>query len=365
MRAVIIAGGFGTRMRPLSLSRPKPLIPVANRPLLEYQVGILRKAGISEIVFATNYLAEQIVEHFGDGSRFGISMSYRVEPEPMDTAGAIRYAVDGMPPKRCIVFNGDTLHDFDLSAILDYHDSVQAEVTLTLYRVNRPHPFGVVPLNAKGQVEAFIEPTKEQKLAAERGDKSEGSDLINAGLYIIEPEIVERIPLRKCSIEREFYPGLLKSGGSVFGYECGGYWIDIGRPSQLLKATKALLTKELKLTALISGECQDKRWIGIDAQIADSARIDQGCHIGVGCVIGENVVVTGQTTIGIGCRIGAGSILDGCILMERDTVGENCRLTRCVIDQNCRIEDYVKATEVVLGAEGIIGPWSSLGDSIL
>jgi mannose-1-phosphate guanylyltransferase len=167
MRGVIIAGGFGTRLRPLTLRRPKPLIPVANRPFLEYQVAQLRAAGVEEIVFATNYLADRIEAHFGDGSRFGVRMRYAMEQEPLGTAGAIRNAVEGLPPMRCIVFNGDILTDFDLGAIVRSHLERKAQATLTLYRVQRPHPYGIIQVAEDGRVQAFIEPSEEQKRAAE------------------------------------------------------------------------------------------------------------------------------------------------------------------------------------------------------
>jgi mannose-1-phosphate guanylyltransferase len=173
LRGVIIAGGFGTRLRPLTLRRPKPLIPVANRPFLEYQVAQLKAAGADEIVFATNYLAERIEAHFGDGSRFGVRMRYAVETEPLGTAGAIRNAVEGLPPDRAIVFNGDILTDFDIGAIVRQHLENRAAVTLTLHRVNRPHPYGVIPVAEDGRVQAFLEPTEEQKRAADRGEPME------------------------------------------------------------------------------------------------------------------------------------------------------------------------------------------------
>lgn len=355
---------MGTRMRPLSIARPKPLIPIANRPLLEYQVSILRQAGIIEIVFGTNYLAEQIVDHFGDGSRFGVQMSYRVEPEPMDTAGAIRFAVEGLSPKRCVVFNGDTLHDFDLGSILETHETRRAEITLTLYRVARPHPFGIVPLDESGRVMAFIEPTKEQKLAAQQGAPADSSDLINAGLYVLEPEVVDQIPLRRCSIEREFFPSILERGGAVYGHDATGVWTDVGRPALLLDATRDLLAGNLALSHLIPGQLIGGYWTEGAGDAYVSASIEAGCHIGRDATIGEGAVLKDQTVVGRGCRIGDDTVLDGCILHEEVSVGSHCELSRCIVDRQCVISDNVRATEIVLAAGSVLNEHSALGHRI-
>lgn len=359
MRGVIIAGGFGTRLRPLTLCRPKPLMPVANRAFLEYQVAQLKAAGADEIVFATNYLAERIEAHFGDGSRFGVRMRYAVEREPLGTAGAIRNAIEGLPPDRAIVFNGDILTDFDIGAIVRQHMERNAQVTLTLYRVRRPHPYGVIQVAQDGRVQAFLEPTEEQKRAADKGEPMEGDDFINAGIYIIEPETLARIPLRPCSIEREFYPHILAEGVPVYGVEGVGFWLDIGRPAQYVRATRALLSGEVKTALPPAGyRTEHGYWMGADAAVEPDAEIEAGCQIGESACIGSRVQLSGYTVVGAGCEIGAGSSLHGCILGERVQIGDGCQLTDCILDDECIIEPHVRLRNAVLGAESVIRAYS-------
>jgi len=360
LRGVIIAGGFGTRLRPLTLRRPKPLMPVANRPFLEYQVAQLKAAGADEIVFATNYLAERIEAHFGDGSRFGVRMRYAVETEPLGTAGAIRNAVEGLPPDRAIVFNGDILTDFDIGAIVRQHLENRAAVTLTLYRVNRPHPYGVIQVADDGGVQAFLEPTEEQKRAADRGEPMEGSDFINAGIYIMEPEVIARIPLRPCSIEREFYPQILAEGERVYGVEGRGFWLDIGRPAQYLRATRALLSGEVKTALPPAGRRTEQGyWLGAETEIEPDAEIEAGCHIGDYACIEARVQLSGYTVVGAGCAIGGGSRLHGCILGERVQIGDGCHLIDCILDDEVVIEPHVRLRNAVLGAGSIVRAYST------
>lgn len=361
MRGVIIAGGFGTRLRPLTLRRPKPLMPVANRAFLEYQVAQLKQAGAEEIVFATNYLADRIESHFGDGSRFGVRMRYAHEHEPLGTAGAIRNAVEGLPPMRAIVFNGDILTDFDIGAIVRQHLQRAAEVTLTLYRVARPHPYGVIQLNDEGRVLAFLEPTEEQKRAADRGTPMEGSDFINAGIYILEPEVIARIPLRPCSIEREFYPQILNEGARVYGAEGKGFWLDIGRPAQYLRATRALLSGEVKTALSPGGHCTEHGyWLDGYADIAPDAEIEAGCLVGANASIEPRVKISGYTVVGANSTLGSGSILHGCVLGTHVQIGDGCHLVDCILDDEVIVEPHVRMRGAVIGAGSIIRAYSSM-----
>lgn len=362
MRGVIIAGGFGTRLRPLTLRRPKPLIPVANRPFLEYQVAQLRAAGVEEIVFATNYLADRIEAHFGDGSRFGVRMRYAMEHEPLGTAGAIRNAVEGLPPMRCIVFNGDILTDFDIGAIVRSHLERKAQATLTLYRVARPHPYGVIQVADDGRVLAFLEPSEEQKRAADRGEPMEGSDFINAGIYVLEPELIAQIPLRPCSIEREFYPQILEQGVPVYGFEGQGFWLDIGRPAQYMRATRALLSGEVRTVLTPPGtRTPDGYWQMHEAEVEPDAEIEAGCHIGASACIESRVRLSGYTVVGAGSTIGSGSTLHGCILGAHVKIGDGCHLENCILDDEVVVESHAVIRGAVLGAGSQIRAYSTVG----
>ncbi len=226
MQGIIIAGGFGTRFRPLTYTRPKPLMPILNRPLLEYQVGLLKAHGITEIVFATNYMAEAMERHFGDGIRFGVKMRYAQEDQPLGTAGAIRNAANSLWRRETVVvFNGDIVTDFDLSAIIELHRKRGARATIALKAVPSPNPYGVLDLDSEGRVLAWREPTEEQKkaLAANPNVEQTGWDYINAGFYVLEPEVIESIPEgRMVSIEREIYPRMIAQRRGFIRRACRG-----------------------------------------------------------------------------------------------------------------------------------------------
>ena len=339
MKGIIIAGGLGTRLRPLTYQRPKPLVPVANRPFLEYQVGLLRKYGIEDIVFATNYMADSIEGHFGDGARFGVRMRYALEDQPLGTGGAIRNAADLFPGESVAVFNGDVLTDFDIGRILAFHAEKQAIATITLSEVPSPHPFGVLILNEDGKVREWNEPSEETKkaLAVDQDVMPTGKDFINAGFYVLGPECIERIPQGvKSSVERDIYPALLAEQAAVYGIAPGGFWMDVGRAEQLLIATQAALSGAVK-TAV------------------------PGLAVGEGTTIAPSTWINGLTAIGKNCRIGAESRLENCILMDGVTVGSHVRLTGVIIDAGAVIEDEVVISGRGSGLTPVIAANSTLG----
>ncbi len=248
MKGIIIAGGFGTRLYPLTYSRPKHLLPVANRPFLEYQVSLLRKAGVDEIVFATNYLADMIENHFGDGSNFGVKMTFALESQPLGTAGAIKNAAALLPDSTVIVLNGDILTDFDINIISSFHVQKKALATIALRPIERPHAFGALKLDENNRVLSWYEPTEAEKkaAAANPSPKTGEFDFINAGIYILEPDVISNIAEnRPVSIEREVYPKLIAETDKVYGFSPDGFWLDIGNPDQYLAANRAVVGREV------------------------------------------------------------------------------------------------------------------------
>ena len=235
--------GLGTRLRPITYRRPKPLMSLANRPFLEYQVALLKKHGITEIVFATNYMAEKIEAHFGDGSRFGVRMRYALEETPLGTGGAIRNAADLFPGEAVAVFNGDILTDFDLSAVVAFHKDRRAISTITLAEVPGPSPFGLLILNEEGRVVEWREPSEETKkaLAADHdmlpSARIHQRRVLRPGAGVHRPNTAGR----PSSVERDIYPKLLAERAAVFGFAPGGFWMDVGRAEQLMTATQAVL----------------------------------------------------------------------------------------------------------------------------
>jgi len=341
MKGIIIAGGAGTRLRPLTYTRPKPLIPVVNRPFLEYQVALLKRHGVDEIIFCTNYMADKIQNHFGDGSAFGVSMRYAIEETPLGTAGAIKNAQSIAGRDTLVVLNGDVLTDFDLSAIIRFHKERDALVTLALKDVPSPSPYGVIVTDEEGRVREFREPSEATKkmLAANPNVERTGTDYINAGIYIMEPEALDAIPSgRPVSIERETYPKMLEEGKRVFAVASNGYWLDIGRAEQYRQATEAILSHEI--TVEVPGEWRSTGyWAESGARVEETPNIAPTVHIGKNARIGAGASVAGRSVIGSDCRIGANATLTDCILEAGVIIGAGVNLTGCILDNCCRVEE--------------------------
>ena len=319
MKGIIIAGGLGTRLRPLTYQRPKPLVPVANRPFLEYQVAHLKRHGIDDIVFATNYMADAIESHFGDGSRFGVRMRCALEDKPLGTGGAIGNAARFFPGEAVAVFNGDILTDLDISAVLTFHREKRAIATITLAEVPSPHPFGILILDETGKVQEWREPSEETKkaLAADHDLVPTGKDLINAGFYVLGPEFLSQInPDVPSSVERDIFPPLIAEQAPIYGIAPNGFWMDVGRAEQLMTATQAVLAGQVKTSV-------------------------PGLAVGEGTTIAPSTWMDGQTTVGKNCRIGAESRLEGSIIMDNVTVGSHVRLSGIIVDEGATIEDEV------------------------
>jgi mannose-1-phosphate guanylyltransferase len=228
MRAVVLVGGFGTRLRPLTFTTPKPMLPVGHRPIVENLVRMLAAAGIDEVVLGLGFKPEPFMEAFPDGICAGVRLHYAVEPEPLDTAGAIRFAADHAGiDDTFVVVNGDVLTDLDVSSLIAFHRSKKAEATIHLTPVEDPSAYGVVAIDADGRVERFVE---------KPAPGTAPSNLINAGTYVLEPSVLQRIETgRKVSIEREIFP-LIVADGRLFAMATDDYWIDTGRPEPYLRA---------------------------------------------------------------------------------------------------------------------------------
>ncbi|MDO8587781.1 MAG: NDP-sugar synthase [Armatimonadota bacterium] len=367
MKGVIIAGGPGTRLRPLTYIRPKPIVPVVNKPFLEYQVDLLKRHGISDIIFCTNYMAEMIEAHFGDGSAHGVRMSYVIEENPLGTAGAVKNAEPLFKGDTLLVFNGDVLTDFDLSAIIDFHKKRKATVTLTLMGVPSPSPYGVIITDEQQRVLEFREPSEEVKKMLARNPNVEhtGTDYINAGTYVIESSIFEQIPADvPYSFERQLFPSLLAGGAPVYGYAAEGYWLDIGRPQQYMEAHRAVLAGSVKVH--VAGRKAAKGyWVMSDGKadpvIDPTAHIGPTVHVGQRTRIEANATIAGIVSIGHDCVIGEGSTVENCVLLDKITVGGNVILKNSIVDSETVIEDNaVIEASCVLASNSRIGFGSAI-----
>lgn len=297
--AILLVGGFGTRLMPLTRNTPKPMLTVAGIPVTEHQLLMAKAAGIKEIVLATSYLSEVFIPYFGDGSAWGMSIKYAVEKEPLGTGGAIRNAAQLLETQESVVIlNGDVLSSHDLSEQIRQHEEHDADVTLHLTQVEDARAFGCVPTDAQGRVTAFLEKMENPV-----------TNQINAGCYVFNPRVISSIPLDTVvSVERETFPQLVASGAKVYGYLENAYWLDIGTPKALLKASTDIVLRTgqglvmpgatVDSTAKVSGgSC-----IGAGASVAAGAQID-GSIVEAGAVIGANAVITNSF-------VAAGAVVD-------------------------------------------------------
>ncbi len=311
MRAVVLVGGFGTRLQPLTLSTPKPMLPVGHVPIIERLVANLGRSGVSDVTFALGFKPEPFIEAFPTGECAGVALQYAVEPSPLDTAGAIRFAAEAAGiDDTFVVVNGDVLTDLDVAQLVRFHRERGAEATLHLIPVADPSSYGVVALDAGGRVERFVE---------KPAPGTAPSNLVNAGTYILEPSVLERIPSgEKVSIERVTFPAVAAARG-LFGMATDDYWIDTGQPEFYLQANLDVLSglrrhdrsvavhasANVDETAVI-----DHALVGPDATVGKCATVRRSVVL-PGAVIDDGATVTDSMVMG---RVGAGAVVNGCVI---------------------------------------------------
>ncbi|WP_327262982.1 NDP-sugar synthase [Streptomyces sp. NBC_01232] len=335
--AILLVGGKGTRLQPLTLSRPKPMVSVAGVPFLAHLVARARAAGIERLVMATSYLPETFGAYFGDGSRFGLQLEYVTETEPLGTGGAIRNAarlLTGGPDSPVAVLNGDILSGTDISLLVGRHRAADADVTLHLTRVDDPRAYGLVPTDPDGRVLRFLEkPTTTADIV---------TDQINAGCYVFRRSVIDSIPAgRPVSVERETFPGLLAADARVLGVTDDAYWLDLGTPAALVRGSADLVLGKVASPAL-PGPCGEALLLE-GCRVAADATVSGGSTIGAGAVVHGGAHVSGSvllegavveagavvrdSVIGAGAVIGAGTVLDCAVIGDRARVGSGNELT--------------------------------------
>ena len=307
--AILLVGGMGTRLQPLTLKTPKPMLQVAGVPFTEHQIRKAADAGIAEIVLATSYKSELFEPYFGNGERFGIKIKYAVEKSALGTGGGIRNAASLLADcDQVVIFNGDVLSGHDLRAQLEFHKKHQADITLYLTQVEDARAYGCVELLENKQIKSFLEKMENPI-----------SNLINAGCYIFNRQIIDKIPQDKVvSVERDTFPNLLANNAKVFGYLDNSYWLDIGTPAALVKASADLITGAITSSATPNHTG--------DSLISPSAQIGSGCVINNGSVIESEVVVESNCQI-TGSIVGSGA-----------KIGGNCKIIDSIIAPGAQIE---------------------------
>ena len=323
--AVVLVGGKGTRLRPLTLSAPKPMLPTAGLPFLQHLLARIGAAGIKHVVLGTSFKAEVFEEYFGDGSKLGLEIDYVTETEPLGTGGGIRNVLPKLRGDHAMVFNGDVLGGTDLGAILDTHESTNADVTLHLVRVSDPRAFGCVPTDADGRVTAFLEKTQDPP-----------TDQINAGCYVFKREIIERIPEgRPVSVEREVFPSLLAEDARIYGHVDSSYWRDMGTPEDFVRGSADLVRGIAPSPAL------------------DGPRGESLVHPGAG--VAPGALLIGGTVVGRGAEVGAGARLDGAVLFDGAVVEAGATVERSIIGFGARIGPRALVRDAVIGDGADIG----------
>ncbi|WP_293817574.1 NDP-sugar synthase [uncultured Corynebacterium sp.] len=332
--AVILVGGKGTRLRPLTNSIPKPMLPVAGAPFLEHLLARIKAAGMTHVVLGTSFKAEVFEEHFGDGSHLGLEIEYVVEDEPLGTGGGIRNVLDHLRYDRAMVFNGDVLGGTDLNAVLETHVEQEADVTLHLLRVSDPRAFGCVPTDADGRVSAFLEKTEDPP-----------TDQINAGSYVFNRSVIEKIPAgRPVSVEREIFPGLLESGARVFGHVDQSYWRDMGTPADFVRGSSDLV-RGIAPSPLLDGRHGE-------------SLVDESSAIAGGALL------LGGTVIGRGVEIGGGARVEESVVFDGVQIEAGATVERCVIAAGVRIGARAHLVDCVIGEGAVIGARCELRDGL-
>ena len=337
MKAVILVGGLGTRLRPLTYNTPKSLVPVLNRPFLEYVLRRLKEHGVDEVILALSHLAPPIEACFGDGSRLGLKISYVLEKSPLGTAGAVKNAAAHVSDT-FFVLNGDVFSDLDFSAMLAYHRQRKARATIALTPVENPVHYGLIESEGDGRVTRFLEKPRPEEVT---------TNMINAGTYVLEPGVLDMIPAGvECSIERRIFPSMLTGGDSVYAFPSAGYWIDIGNPEKYAQLNFDLLSGKGGHYGFTGG---GDIVVGRDSHIHPTARLEGPLLVGDNCDIGKEVIITGPAVIGPGCRIEDAATVSASVIWQEVTVGGGCRLISSIVAGDCVMRPGSEALQAVLG----------------
>ncbi|WP_055618483.1 sugar phosphate nucleotidyltransferase [Streptomyces phaeochromogenes] len=328
--AILLVGGKGTRLRPLTVHTPKPMVPAAGVPFLTHQLARARAAGVEHIVLATSYLAEVFEPHFGDGSSLGLHIEYVTEEEPLGTGGAIRNVASRLrsaPDDPVLIFNGDILTGLDIPALISTHRSSGADVSLHLTRVTDPRAYGLVPTDSSGRVQAFLEkPQTPEEIV---------TDQINAGAYVFRRSVIDAIPVgRPVSVERETFPELLASGAHLQGMVDSTYWLDLGTPGAFVRGSADLVLGRAPSPA-VPGRCGD-RLVLPSATVASDAKLTGGTVVGHGATVGEGARVSGSTILD-GAVIAPGAVITDSLIGARAHVGARSILTGVVVGDGASV----------------------------
>ncbi|HEX8424031.1 MAG TPA: NDP-sugar synthase [Pyrinomonadaceae bacterium] len=340
MQALILAGGKGTRLRPLTVHTPKPIVPICNRSFLLYQIDTLRDAGITDITLSLSYQPDKIEQLIGDGSAHGVRIRYTVEPQPMGTAGAYKFAEEFLRDPT-VVFNGDILTDLDLEAVIREHNERRAAATLVLAPVENPSAYGLVETEADGRVRRFLEKPKPDEISV---------NTINAGTYVLEPRVLDAIPAgENYSFEYQLFPDLLRRGEPFYAHiPRETYWIDIGTSERYLQVHHDLLAGRVSHVKLPERQG--------DFEAATAAEIDERSLIADGCIVKPGAQII-NSVLGQGCYVDERARIENSVVWSHARIGGGAQISSAIIGRGCHV-----GREARVGAGAVLGDKTSLTD---
>jgi mannose-1-phosphate guanylyltransferase len=340
MQAVILVGGKGTRLRPLTSSLPKPIVQLVDRPFIAFMLEWLREHGIDDVIMSCGFLADSMREVLGDGSQMGIRLRFVEEPDPRGTAGALKLA-EPMLDERFLMLNGDVLTDIDLTAQIAQHERSGARATLALVPVADPSAYGLVVLREDNSVRDFVEKPSSDSVE---------SNLISAGAYVLERDILDLVaPDRNVSIEREVWPALVDHG--LYGFPSESYWLDIGTPERYLQGTFDIIEGNVRtaVTERLGGG-----WLAVDASARVNGRVIPPAVIERDVSVAEGAHVGSLVVLAEGVSVGAGSTVERSVVLQGTRIGEGCELRDCIVAAGCRIGAGTKITGGAVLGDGVI-----------
>ncbi len=345
MKAVIMAGGEGTRLRPLTANQPKPMLPLGNRPIMEHIVRHVRNSGIKDIVVTVQFLASQVRNYFGDGSDMGVDLTYATESTPLGTAGSVRNAAEQLD-ETFVVISGDALTDLDLDEVIAFHRKRGAMATVALKQMENPLEFGIVITEEDGRIERFLEKPHWGQVF---------SDTINTGIYVLEPEIFDHIPDGPCDFAADVFPQLLAAGLPLFGWVGDAYWEDVGNLEAYQRAHHDLLDGKVRVD-LPGFEVRPGVWIGEGAEVDPDARLDSPVLIGDFAKVEASAHLREYTVIGAGVVVKGGAFLHRAIVHDNAYVGPGASLRGCVVGRGADVKRGGRVEEgAVVGDNANIG----------
>lgn len=355
MQAVILVGGLGTRLRPLTASRPKPMLPIVNQPFMLHQLRRLKQHGVTEAILAVQYLAEQFEALLPLAEQLGLPVRIVEEPEPRGTAGAIKHIADQLSGT-CLILNGDTVTDLDLSELFCAHQAKQASVTITLTEVADPSSGGMVETDPNDKIQRFVEKPRPEQIT---------TNWINAGSYVLDPAVLELVPANQfASLERDLFPKLIAEGAAVYAFRSAAYLGDFGTPATYLRVQADILARKLQF-ALPEREYASQIWCDGEAQIDPSARLRGPILIGDGVRIGPEAMITGPCVIGAHSEIAPKAVVEGAVLWDSVQVGEAALVRESILGQAVTIGPNTHIEGLSVLADGCqIGAGNQLAKGI-